>query len=985
MLKIISSLKTNIASKDWVQINKNFEELKQALSKAKSIVAREGVPKFYIKASISIDNAITEQREAKEAKLSSANNKALNTLKHKMKKHQKEYAAHIEAYLKNPLISESSSSSSDSSDSDSDSSDSDRKQRRRKPTKKRGSSDSSSSSSSSGSDSSSSSSSSDDSSEEDWDSDAEDEVDNIIANKDGIQFTRFYWTKAYTASQEKKPKTETSGPRKKRLKRTPVLIRVNQQRSDVPNEIKILTSPFEITRSSLGDEKSFHKTTPTVTFDCKGSNLTMTVGEGQKTGIVLNQTTFLSASTQTHKLQDGDLISFLHPDPTFVYRVSGLSKKSGKSSAKSGSTMNAQTEMSPEQVLRKLKELLGMRGKRGTNRQLVISDLELLATKARDPAAVLSVQVALVTAYLELNLNKGVHMDTEIWRKSLISLLSMLDYLGSNPNLRLSEDEDVQEQFDSEPDEADEAIQAVLAGNNAVDRATRRAKQKEEQELEEKKNVDCKYIQGNFYAFLYRLHIEFVRSLQAIDSHSSEYIERLRDEASLSMLSTRAAEYYGSINKPNFRCQCVLIQLELAYYHVDAKVMTTGADQAKKVSTPVIDLALYLYQNGDPRQKTRALLTHMYYLSIHNYFVQARDLMLMSHIQDKINDADVATRILFNRSMAQLGLAAFRTGNYVHGLNCLADLHSSQRIKELLGQGHSRYNDRGHDPEQEKLEKKRQVPYHQTIPLDTLESVHLIGGMFAEVENIALGNRKQVSKIFRRLYEHHHRNVFNAPPENIRDLVMHATRSLSRGDWRKCLKSIFALRMWTYMPNKAYVQELLTQAIKEYGLRMYLIVFGSSYVSISLESLQTMFELPKNTVVRITSKMMVSQDLDGVWDQPSQTLVMHASQPSRLQKAALAYADKAVLFVEQNDRLLDQRHGSFNQYKGDSKRWDRRGKSKGNYNNNRGDYNGGHGQRNNNNSNYRDRNNNNQGGHGQRKYNNNKNYQNKRQNEKTQA
>ena len=527
---------------------------------------------------------------------------------------------------------------------------------------------------------------------------------------------------------------------------------------------------------------------------------------------------------------------------------------------------------------------------------------------------------------------------------------------------------------------------------------------------EEKKTIP---VVGSLALHLSRLEEEYTKSLQKISHHTQEYVTRLRDESKLVNLLAKIQSYFERENMVYETAQVAQLHLEHIYYRHDsigrqvdkaaefyetfgevgmlhpvcvtkhapigsASIDTATTHPAASSGKPMLDdaksaaentdysalvgkLCTYIYKHGTDQAKKRSTICHVYHHALHDRFTEARDLLLMSHIQEVIYDVeDITTMIMFNRMMVQLGMCAFREGRIWEAHQCLTEICSS-RARELLAQGMSmgRYSDK--TPEQEKAEKRRQVPYYQHINLDLLEGCHLISAMLLEIPNIAAASvagsdprrTRPISRSFRKYQDIYSHQVFTGPPEQTRDHVMRASNALSKGDWKTCVDLCTGLDVWNLVPGEGSsegIKTMLASKIKLEGLRTYLFAFSKQYESLSLVQLCAMFEMSKNEVHSVVSKMIINRELMASWDQPTETIVLRKAEPSPIQMMALQFSEKAVHLVEANERLLD----SFSGRKDDQWRGNRGG---------RGDGHGGRG------GGYHGNNNNRQGGGGG--YNNN--------------
>ncbi|MCJ1410785.1 Translation initiation factor 3 subunit c [Ptychographa xylographoides] len=563
-------------------------------------------------------------------------------------------------------------------------------------------------------------------------------------------------------------------------------------------------------------------------------------------------------------------------------------------------------QYTPESIFAHLRSITESRGKKNTDRAEQIRIMERLLAVAVTPYQKIRVLLTVISTRFDLTTGSSVtFMSQEQWKMADQELDTLLEVLEENRNMVVVEN--------AEPWEDDEKPPQLTAGEKLK-------------------------IPGSVVSIVERLDDELTRSLQHIDPHTAEYIERLTDEQALYNKVVRTMLYIEELQKDTkleipqenanrivmrrvehiyFKpSQVVNILEEKAWESVpsqfDSKITPRG--KAEDIATLVQILCTYLFENSADIIRGRAYLCQVYFCALHDQYYRARDMLLMSHLQETIGNFDISTQILFNRTLVQVGLCAFRAGLVYESQNTLLDICGSGRQKELLAQGVMIQRYSQVTPEQERLERQRQLPFHMHINLELLECVFLTCSMLLEIPLLAQTGsspdikKRVISKNYRRLLEFHERQIFTGPPENTRDHIMQASRALAAGEWRKAVELISSIKIWELMAQSDKIKAMLSEQIQEEGLRTYLFTYAPFYDTLAVSTLSSMFELSERKVAAVVSKMISHEELAAALDQVNSAIIFRKGvELSRLQSLALTLSDKASGLIEANERTLEQR------------------------------------------------------------------------------
>lgn len=523
-------------------------------------------------------------------------------------------------------------------------------------------------------------------------------------------------------------------------------------------------------------------------------------------------------------------------------------------------------ELTAENVLRKLQEIVASRGKKTVDRHenlRILQKLYVLARTNEEKIHVLNVQIS--TEFDIAALASGF-MTFMTWSSTLQNIRSMLELLLLEAKYLA---------LDASQDPLALGLPSVAG------------------------------IRGTFSSYLYRIDDEFTRALQNLDPHSSDYSDFLKMEPSLAAGLFDGFRFFSAVKAVDVECNILVRYLEHIYYK--------PTDVAQPL--PFKDVVRAVVDRGNDRLKYKALLYHVFHLAMNMDYKAAREVFMQYRFQEILSNLDANAQILYNRVLVQMAMCAFRSGYIKDAYFSLQELCSSGRPKELLAQcsQYQRNNDK--TVEQERAERSMQVPAHLFLNVELIDCIFLTCSMLLEIPQTALF-AKRAHQHERRMYQSRHlrrlmdavdRNVFNGPPENTREALVAAAKALASADWDSCCNLVLSVKVWSFVADfDAVVKPMLIKSIKEAALCTFIFSYGPSFSTLSINYLSNLFELSEQSVVDLVNRLVSDAGMNIVLkENNSYCNWKTTAELSGLQELALVLAEKIQVLMDRNDETQE--------------------------------------------------------------------------------
>jgi translation initiation factor 3 subunit C len=303
-----------------------------------------------------------------------------------------------------------------------------------------------------------------------------------------------------------------------------------------------------------------------------------------------------------------------------------------------------------------------------------------------------------------------------------------------------------------------------------------------------------------------------------------------------------------------------------------------------------------------------SVLYNVYQLALQGKFQEGKDVILRSGISEEREYSywNDEFSMMYNRVIAQLGLAAFAAAKFQEASECLQKLfvsgydqkmaervRSRDEVRTSIGQEAPRTD----DSNAQLAWRDLLVPAHFEILYDHLELAASVSEVILDA--VADARRpyqhKKRSIIARQIKFPKYQHNVSGSPNNTTEMLRAVVVALKNGEGKQITALIRDARAWDCFPQyNTTPRDNVIARIREEALKVYCYTYAVSFSSLSVADLATQFELTADSVRCIINQALLDKEspLVAFWSQDEELLLVDRGNVTRLQHLVNDAADK---------------------------------------------------------------------------------------------
>lgn len=424
---------------------------------------------------------------------------------------------------------------------------------------------------------------------------------------------------------------------------------------------------------------------------------------------------------------------------------------------------------------------------------------------------------------------------------------------------------------------------------------------------------------GGLSTVLSKFWLALKTTAQQSSPSDISYLEIPYLENQLLEVADSLVQYYTSKNQIRTASLCSTVILEIVGYRrpdahklLFSKMAKPVVVVADDVVSTIRNIIRILFPYCNKTTKMIALCYLAYQLAMKGLYREGRDSLLRAGVRDAMDACEPQNAMelgtVYNRAVAQLGLAAFIAGDMYETYQLLGGVWSHDQPEVILGQKVPMLRNDG----QEILFRDNLVPPHLNIPYQHLELAAMLSALVIdttkEAKNPYDRNQRDHQKFF-------HQAITRRIPligvaSTTQERIGAAYKALKRGDFYGAKENVESMNAWSSLPNGKEALRMYLDKLKESALRIFCLTNRCNFSTFSVSMLALKYDLPERAVKDVINQIISENDsLIAYWDRDEEYLFVDRSNTTRLQHLVIGTTNTVAGLGPYTERRLRSNEG----------------------------------------------------------------------------